>query len=230
MHLESDVLIIGAGAAGIYAALEANRAGASVILVDRSLIGRSGATVMAQMTVAAALGEREPDDPSFHLSDTLAAGRGLCDEALSAMVCEEGPGRIRQTDEWKVGWARDGEHIAQVHAHPVTKDLQVLKNESAIRRSVRNIVQTIPTERFFNPLFGSDVTGSLFDFVDFGTASVIQSQIEVSISNFEPRVDNVRVEVYPRPDNNEFEVNVIFDIIGQEFPTQEYTFLLEATR
>ena len=114
--------------------------------------------------------------------------------------------------------------------HPVTKDLQVLKNESAIRRSVRNIVQTIPTERFFNPLFGSDVTGSLFDFVDFGTASVIQSQIEVSISNFEPRVDNVRVEVYPRPDNNEFEVNVIFDIIGQEFPTQEYTFLLEATR
>ena len=86
--------------------------------------------------------------------------------------------------------------------HPVTKDLQVLKNESAIRRSVRNIVQTIPTERFFNPLFGSDVTGSLFDFVDFGTASVIQSQIEVSISNFEPRVDNVRVEVYPRPDNN----------------------------
>ena len=114
--------------------------------------------------------------------------------------------------------------------HPVTKDLQVLKNESAIRRSVRNIVQTIPTERFFNPLFGSDVTGSLLDFVYFGTASVIQSQIEVSISNFEPRVDNVRVEVYPRPDNNEFEVNVIFDIIGQEFPTQEYTFLLEATR
>ena len=56
--------------------------------------------------------------------------------------------------------------------HPVTKDLQILKNESAIRRSVRNIVQTIPTERFFNPLFGSDVTGSLFDFVDFGTASV----------------------------------------------------------
>ncbi len=114
--------------------------------------------------------------------------------------------------------------------HPVTKDLQILKNESAIRRSVRNIVQTIPTERFFNPLFGSYFTGSLFAFVDFGTASVIQSQIEVSISNFEPRVDNVRVEVYPRPDSNEFEVNVIFDIIGQEFPTQEYTFLLEATR
>ena len=98
------------------------------------------------------------------------------------------------------------------------------------KSNIKNLLLTKKGERLGNPLFGSDVTGSLFDFVDFGTASVIQSQIEVSISNFEPRVDNVRVEVYPRPDNNEFEVNVIFDIIGQEFPTQEYTFLLEATR
>ena len=114
--------------------------------------------------------------------------------------------------------------------HPITKDLPVLKNESAIRRSVRNIVQTIPTEKFFNPLFGSDVRGSLFDFVDFGTASVISDQILISIENFEPRVDNLQVEVLPKPDSNEFEVTVVFDIIGQEFPTQEYSFLLEATR
>ena len=114
--------------------------------------------------------------------------------------------------------------------HPVTGDLRVLKNEAAIRRSVRNIVQTIPTEKFFNPLFGSDIRESLFDFVDFGTASVISDQIQTSIENFEPRVDNLQVQVFPRPDKNEFEVNVIFDIIGQEFPTQEYSFLLEATR
>ena len=114
--------------------------------------------------------------------------------------------------------------------HPVTGDLRVLKNEAAIRRSVRNIVQTIPTEKFFNQLFGSDIRGSLFDFVDFGTASVISDQIQTSIENFEPRVDNLQVQVFPRPDENEFEVNVIFDIIGQEFPTQEYSFLLEATR
>ena len=114
--------------------------------------------------------------------------------------------------------------------HPVTKDLQVLKNENAIRRSVRNIVETIPTERFFNSLLGSDVRDSLFEFVDFGTASVIQSQILVAIENFEPRVDNVVVEVNPQPDENTFNVTVIFDIIGQEFPTQEYTFLLEAAR
>jgi len=114
--------------------------------------------------------------------------------------------------------------------HPITKDLPVLKNEAAIRRSVRNIVQTIPTEKFFNPLFGSDVRSSLFNFVDFGTASLIESQILTSIENFEPRVENVVVEVSPSPDTNEFEVSVTFDIIGQEFPTQQFTFLLEATR
>ena len=114
--------------------------------------------------------------------------------------------------------------------HPITKDLQVLKNENAIRRSVRNIVETIPTERFFNSLLGSDVRRSLFEFVDFGTASVIQGQIEIAIDNFEPRVENVIVDVEPIPDDNTFNVTVTFDIIGQEFPTQEYSFLLEATR
>ena len=114
--------------------------------------------------------------------------------------------------------------------HPVTKDLQILKNESAIRRSIRNIVETIPTERFFNPSLGSDVRGSLFEFIDFGTASVIQSQIEISIENFESRVENLEVYVNPNPDQNSFDVTVVFDIIGQEIPTQEYSFLLEATR
>ena len=114
--------------------------------------------------------------------------------------------------------------------HPVTKDLPVLKNERAIIRSVRNIVETIPTEKFFNPLFGSDVYRSLFDFVDFGSASIIQEQIKTSLKNFERRIDNVKVEVEPRPDDNNFEITVIFDIIGQEFPKQEFSFILEATR
>ena len=114
--------------------------------------------------------------------------------------------------------------------HPVSKDLKILKNEDAIRRSVRNIVQTIPTERFFNSLLGSDVYKSLFEFVDFGTASNIRDQIIIALNNFEERIENVDVEVDPQPDNNTFNVTVIYDIIGQEFPTQEYTFLLEATR
>ena len=114
--------------------------------------------------------------------------------------------------------------------HPVTKDLPVLKNERAIIRSVRNIVETIPTEKFFNSIFGSDVYRSLFDFVDFGTASIIQEQIKTALNNFEKRINNVKVEVEPRPDDNDFEVTVIFDIIGQDFPRQEFSFILEATR
>ena len=115
--------------------------------------------------------------------------------------------------------------------HPVTKDLTVLRNENAIKRSVRNIVQTIPTERFFNSILGSDVRGLLFDnFVDFGTASVIEDQIKIAIENFEPRVDNLQVNVDPRPDQNEFEVTILFDIIGQEFPAQSFSFILQAAR
>ena len=114
--------------------------------------------------------------------------------------------------------------------HPVTKDLTVLKNENAIKKSVRNLVQTIPTERFFNSAIGSEVRDSLFEFVDFGTASVIQNQIQITLENFEPRIDDVSVEVTPKPDTNEFEVTVFFTIVGQDIPTQEFTFMLEATR
>ena len=114
--------------------------------------------------------------------------------------------------------------------HPVTKDIPVLTNERAIVRSVRNLVETTPTERPFNSLLGSEVRSSLFDFVDFGTAAVIQDQIETAITNYEPRIDNLVVEVDPEPDNNTFNVNVIFDIVGLDLPTKQFNFLLETTR
>ena len=114
--------------------------------------------------------------------------------------------------------------------HPVTKDLPILKNANAIRRSVRNLVQTIPVERFFNPDLGSQVRSSLFDFVDFATADVIEDEIIETIERYEPRVENVSVQVDPQPDENTFDVTVFFDIVGQEFPSQEYSFILESTR
>ena len=103
-------------------------------------------------------------------------------------------------------------------------------NERAIARSVRNLVETIPTERPFNPFLGSNVRSSLFEFVDYGTASNIKDQIETSVKNWEPRVDNLVVNVDPQPDNNAFDCTIIFDIIGLDVPTQQFTFLLEATR
>ena len=114
--------------------------------------------------------------------------------------------------------------------HPVTKDLPVIRNERAISRAVRNLVQTIPGEKFFRQLFGSGVRGLLFDFMDVATSEAIEEEILTTISNFETRVTNVQVQVEPRPDRNNFDVTVLFDIIGQSLPTQEFSFILEATR
>lgn len=113
LHFTTDVLIVGAGGAGMYAAIAAARNGASVLLLDKSLVGRGGATVMAQMTVAVAIGQQEPDDWSIHFEDTLKAGRGLCNEELSALLCAEGPKRIIEMEQWGTRWARENGHIKQ---------------------------------------------------------------------------------------------------------------------
>ena len=114
--------------------------------------------------------------------------------------------------------------------HPVTKDLPVLINERAIVRSVRNLVETIPTERFFNSLLGTDIRGSLFENFSRNTAIIIEDQVRETINNFEPRVDNVRVEVNASVDTNTLDVKVLFDIVGLEAPTLSFTFILEPTR
>ena len=114
--------------------------------------------------------------------------------------------------------------------HPVTKDLPVLLNERAIARSVRNLVETMPTERFFNPILGTDIRESLFENFSRTTVYVIEDQIRETIINFEPRVSNVEVEVLGRPDMNEMEVKILFDITGLPLPTQSFTFILEPTR
>ena len=117
IEIGTDVLVIGAGGAGMYAAIAAARAGARVLLADKSMVGRGGATIMAQMTVAAAVAEQGPDDWTRHLADTLEAGRGLVDERLAALLCEGAVERIREMDEWKVGWARDADgRMCQVSA------------------------------------------------------------------------------------------------------------------
>ena len=100
----------------MYAAIAAARAGAGVLLADKNMIGRGGATVMAQMTVAAALAEQEPDTWEAHLEDTLEAGRGLCDAALAEVLCRAAPQRMREMDDWGVGWARADGHIRQITA------------------------------------------------------------------------------------------------------------------
>lgn len=114
--------------------------------------------------------------------------------------------------------------------HPVTKDLPVLINERAIIRSIRNLVETIPTERFFNSDLGSDIRRSLFEFVDVASSRVIRDQIRETILFYEDRIENLKVQVNPQPDDNSFDVNVFFDVVGLDYPTQSFSFILEATR
>ena len=114
--------------------------------------------------------------------------------------------------------------------HPVTKDLPVLTNERAITRSVRNLVETIPTERFFNSILGTDIRDSLFANFERSTVMVIEDQVRNTIRNFEPRVGEIGVEVNALMDNNSLEVKVLFEINGLDVPTQSFTFLLEPTR
>ena len=114
--------------------------------------------------------------------------------------------------------------------HPVTKDLPVLSNERAIIRSVRNLVETIPTERFFNILIGTEIRDSLFENFERSTVMVIEDQVREVLDNYEPRVTNVGIQVDAQPDNNEFEVTVFFEIVGLDAPQQSFTFLVEPTR
>ena len=143
-HLTTDVLVIGAGGAGMYAAIEAARGGADVLLADRALIGRGGATVMAMMTVAVALGDAAPDDAAFHLADTLTAGRGLCNADLARLLCEEGPNCIREMDDWGVGWAREGDAIKSAHApghdRPRCVYVDFLNTGPAVSKTLRKVL------------------------------------------------------------------------------------------
>ena len=115
-------------------------------------------------------------------------------------------------------------------ANPLNNDLIAIKNENAIARSIRNIVFTLPGEKYFNPNFGSKISKVLFENIDDITASVIVDEIKESIRNYEPRVELLDVEAFPNFDNNQFDVNITYEIIGSEIPPQELQFALQPTR
>ena len=115
-------------------------------------------------------------------------------------------------------------------ANPLNEDLIALKNANAIARSIRNIVFTTPGEKFFDPSFGSRITESLFENIDEMTATIIVDEIRASIENYEPRVHLIDVLVFPNYDNNAFDVNIVYEIIGIEIPAQELQFVLQSSR
>ena len=115
-------------------------------------------------------------------------------------------------------------------SNPLTEDLIAIKNETAIARSIRNIVFTLPGEKFFDPDFGSDISGSLFENVDDITGGIIEDQIRQSINNYEPRVNLLSLQTNPNFDNNAFDVTITYEVVGADIPPQELEFVLQPTR
>ena len=115
-------------------------------------------------------------------------------------------------------------------ANPLNNDLIGLKNGNAIARSVKNIVFTVPGEKFFNENFGSDISESLFENINDISAAQIEDQIRLSIENYEPRVELISVKAIPNYDNNQFDAVINYMIIGTDIPPQEIQFVLESTR
>ena len=115
-------------------------------------------------------------------------------------------------------------------SNPLNSDLITLKNESAIARSIRNIVFTIPGEKFFNENFGSNISRSLFENIDEITASIIVDEIGQSIQNFEPRVNLIDLQAFPDFNNNSFDIKIIYEIVGADVPAQQLEFVLQPTR
>jgi succinate dehydrogenase/fumarate reductase flavoprotein subunit len=190
MHATIDVLVIGSGAAGMYAAIEAARAGCQVLLADRSLVGRGGATVMAQMTVAAAIGSETADHWSHHYTDTLAAGRGLCQQPLAQLLCEEGPACITEMERWGIGWARKQGRIIQAmapgHDRPRCVYVDFLNTGPAVSKTLRGVVNKTDNIRKAGDLcvvdlatHSGEVTGAIAMHLGSGASVVLSAKATI---------------------------------------------------
>ena len=115
-------------------------------------------------------------------------------------------------------------------SNPLNDDLIGLKNESAIARSVKNLVFTQKGEKFFDPDFGSEASALLFENIDEVTAIQIQDDVDYMIRMHEPRVKLINVEAIPNYDNNQFDLVVVYQIIGADTPPQQLEFVLLPSR
>ena len=114
--------------------------------------------------------------------------------------------------------------------HPVTSDVVTIRNEDAIKRSVKNIIFTILGEKPFLPRFGSVINDALFDLNTSLNEIRIKDEIVTSLKNYEPRIDNIKVNVSVYPDSNEMNATVQYDIVGLPTPSQQVDVLLLPAR
>mgnify|MGYP003116009966 FL=1 len=114
--------------------------------------------------------------------------------------------------------------------HPVTNDIVALKNEDAIKRSVVNLIRTQLGERFFEPIIGTSLEGSLFELSHPEIRISLEGEIKVLLENYEPRISTNSVRVDPSPDDYELNVTITYDIVGLAIPRQNIEFILQPAR
>ena len=114
--------------------------------------------------------------------------------------------------------------------HPVTNDLVVSRDASAIKQSIVNLLMTNKGERVYQPEYGSDLRRFLFEPMDFATAAAIQSNIVSTIKKFEPRIGILSLEAIPNFDDNGFDVEMTYEIRGTDNPPVNVDFFLARTR
>ena len=114
--------------------------------------------------------------------------------------------------------------------HPVTNDLVVIKNEDAIKKSVRNIIFTILGEKPYMPLFGSSVNNSLFELSNPLDHVRISDEIQSTLLNYEPRISNIQVTVSNYPDSHELNATIQYDITGVASSSQTVDVILQPAR
>jgi len=114
--------------------------------------------------------------------------------------------------------------------HPVTDDLVVSRDASAIKQAIVNLLLTNKGERPFNPDYGSDIRSYLFEPLDYGTAAQVEMSITGTLSEFEPRINVLSIETYPNYDNNSFDVDMTYVIVGSDDPPTAVQLVLNRTR
>jgi phage baseplate assembly protein W len=114
--------------------------------------------------------------------------------------------------------------------HPITGDLTTVKDEAAIKQAIINLLLTNRGERLFDSRIGSSLSALLFEQLDFATASLVNTEIQNTLRSYEPRISILSLTTTPNFDDNGFDVELVFEVIGREDVPREITFFLERTR
>jgi len=113
--------------------------------------------------------------------------------------------------------------------HPGTKDIKPITDIDAVRQAVKNLIVCSHTDRLFHPELGTSITSLLFENADVFTAMTIRDEVQRILQKYEPRVDNVKVQVFDNSERNAYEINIGFRVI-QSQQTTEVSFYLSRVR